>query len=177
MYQRVGHVADSVRNPRRPIPNVSPKNFFHVAIANATNATTSDTLQTIRIHTRARNTKRGRNPASCPYISATRSEQFHHGTSPCCKFFKGMFWTNSTKWASQDSLSLYVSTTVTLSADNAWVRSSPSLTPKHPLSPLTVTPASISFSLSQTTSQPPIWKHKTTRGRSFKRGRACPQQL
>ena len=56
--------------------------------------------------------------------------------------------TNSTKWASQDSLSLYVSTTVTPSADNAWVRSSPSLTPKHPLSPLTVTPASISFSLS-----------------------------
>ena len=44
--------------------------------------------------------------------------------------------------------SLYVSTTVTPSADNAWVRSSPSLTPKHPLSPLTVTPASISFSLS-----------------------------
>ena len=39
------------------------------------------------------------------------------------------------------------------------------------------TPTPNTRSLSRPASQPPIWKPKTTRGRSFKRGRACPQQL
>ena len=64
LQQEGGHVGwqrEKSPFPHRPIPNVSPKNFFHVSFANATSVAMTRIGQTIWIHTRRWNTACGRN--------------------------------------------------------------------------------------------------------------------
>ena len=91
LQQEGGHVGwqrEKSPFPHRPIPNVSPKNFFHVSFANATSVAMTRIGQTIWIHTRRWNTACGGNlrPALI-FPQHAVSFTFEFLPNICCELF------------------------------------------------------------------------------------------